>query len=141
MKCISTKMWIGIVCRLCDCLYQHKRTQIAEEVVSMKKFGSVLVAASVLTLTFALQIPAHATVQKTGTKGCTNNSTGVTRALSSNQTEHFPPGGGYRVFYNGSSMRVTSANSIRAGGGWWGVYSAGSLNDGGTYAYCIAGRP
>lgn len=107
----------------------------------MKRFRGLTAVVGSLALLFALQIPAYADVGKTGTKGCTNNSTGVTRAVSSGQTEHFPPGGGYGVFYNGSSMRVTYTNSNKSGGGWWRVYSTGSLNDAGTYAYCIAGRP
>lgn len=89
----------------------------------------------------ALGPAALANVGKSGTQPCTAHQTGVTRASSSGMTTHYPPGGGSRTFNNGSNMLATEASSINAGGGSWSVTTNGSLNNAGTYAYCIAGTP
>lgn len=84
---------------------------------------------------------AHADVRKGGTTYCGSNQTTVTHALSTGTTEHFPGGGAYRVFYNGSIFKHTEASAASAGGHYWFVSTIGSLNDPGTYAYCILGTP
>lgn len=84
---------------------------------------------------------AQATGGESGTKGCATNQTGVSRGYTTGTTEHAPPGAGYGKFYNGTSWRYTAKSATVAPGGAWAVYTSGSLNFAGTYAYCITGTP
>lgn len=102
----------------------------------------VSVAAAVpIVMTLLVPAMAHASVSKSGTKNCTANQTGVSRAYSTGTTEHYPPDTGYGIFYNGGTWKATSKNATSGGGGFWFVQTNGSLNDSGTYAYCINGTP
>lgn len=106
-----------------------------------RHYARIVAAAFLLVSLSAVGSIAHAAVTKSGTKNCTTNQTGVSRALSSVTTEHYPPGAGYGVFYNGSTFKTTIKAASRGGGGFWVVASNGTLSSPGTYAYCINGTP
>jgi len=88
----------------------------------------------VALLVLALAAPALALVSESGYKYC-NGYIPYSRAYSTGTTEHFPPGSGYGIYYNGSSWKVTTQWSS-SGDGFWFVQTNGSLNDPGTYAVC-----
>ncbi|GGL39232.1 hypothetical protein GCM10012283_22160 [Phycicoccus endophyticus] len=100
-----------------------------------------MAAAVAVAMTLLVPAAAQASVGKSGTKNCTANQTGVSRAYSTGTTEHYPPDTGYGVFYNGSTWKVTAKNATSGGGGFWFVETNGSIGNSGTYAYCINGTP
>lgn len=78
----------------------------------------VSVAAAVpIVMTLLVPAMAHASVSKSGTKNCTANQTGVSRAYSTGTTEHYPPDTGYGIFYNGGTWKATSKNATSGGAG------------------------
>jgi len=107
----------------------------------MKKPLAIGAALAVAIALLGPAVAASANVWTGGTQNCTTNQTGVTRAYTTGATEHYPPGGGYGIFYNGGSYAVTLKSSTSAGGGTWAVTTDGIMVAAGTYAYCINGTP
>lgn len=106
-----------------------------------KSVKAAIVACGCVTGLAASAQVAFAAVSESGTKNCTRNQTGVSHGYSTGTTEHYPPGAGYGIFYNGTKWKNTQRSATVGGGGFWFVETNGSLSDSGTYATCIAGTP
>ncbi|MDH5422218.1 MAG: hypothetical protein OEY55_10485 [Acidimicrobiia bacterium] len=79
----------------------------------------VIVFLTVLTMVLvSVPVLADEPVQETGTTYCSSGRTPYVESFSFGSTEHYPPGGGYRSFYN-SSDTVSRTYSYYPPGGWW----------------------
>ena len=100
---------------------------------------AVVLTAWVMLFSLVMPSALAFSVTDSGTKYCDPSQyVPATRAYSTAKTEHFPPGSGYDVFYNGSSWKVTRAiaNQGDDGGFWLVEVTGGSLSDLETYGYC-----
>ncbi len=69
---------------------------------------------------------------ESGTRNCAYNQIGRTHATSYGTTHHYPPGGGYGVFYNGLTYKSTSKYGSRHSDSpnwesWWSVTTDGGM--------------
>lgn len=89
----------------------------------------------VVMLATLIAAPAHALVEKSGSKNCGGNYVAIT-SYSTGETKHYAPSTTWLQTYQnfGSWIQRTTATFLSNTS--WRVTTNGSLSDSGTYAFC-----